>query len=125
MYKWSMFGLVIIAVVVGLGGLFGEVNKHAKENATEEDAGKSLKIVATNFKFDQAEYKVAKGEKLNVVFQSKEGIHEMEIEGLDVKLTKANSTKEVSFDKPGKYKVHCILPCGTGHADMVSTLIVE
>ena len=125
MYKWSMFGLVIIAVVVGLSGLFSEVNKHAKENASEEGAGKSLKLVATNFKFDQAEYKVAKGETLNVVFQSKEGIHEVEIKGLDVTLTKANSIKEVTFDKPGEYEIHCVLPCGTGHLDMVSKLIVE
>lgn len=125
MYKWSMFGLVIIAVVVGLSGLFSEVNKHAKENASEEDAGKSLKLVATNFKFDQPEYKVAKGEKLNVVFQSKEGIHEVTISGYDVNLTKANSIKEVTFDKPGTYEIRCSLPCGTGHIDMVSKLVVE
>lgn len=126
MYKWGMFGLVIIAVLVGLTSLFNQVNEHHKATASESaDVGKSLKITATNWKFDQTEYKVAKGSTLNVNFLSKEGIHEVDIQGLDVHLTKANSTKSVTFDKPGTYEIHCVLPCGQGHADMKATLVVE
>jgi cytochrome c oxidase subunit 2 len=125
MYKWIMFVLFIGAAVVGMGGLFQEVGKHAKEAAPEADAGNSLKLVATNFKFDQAEYKVKAGETLKVSFTSKEGIHEAEVPQLGIKLSKQTPSQEVKFDKPGTYELHCALPCGPGHAEMKSKIIVE
>jgi cytochrome c oxidase subunit II len=125
MYKWIMFVVFIGAVVLGMGALFQEVGKHAKEAAPEPDAGNTLKIVASNYQFDKPEYTVKAGQKMKVVFQLKEGIHEMEIPQLNVKLTKANPSQEVTFDKAGTYDLMCVLPCGPGHANMKSKITVQ
>jgi cytochrome c oxidase subunit 2 len=44
---------------------------------------------------------------------------------LNVKLDNTTKSAEVTFDKPGTYDIICTLPCGTGHADMKSKLIVS
>jgi cytochrome c oxidase subunit 2 len=127
MQKWVMFVLFIGATVLGIGVLFQNISQHAAENAAAaEDAGKSLKIVATNWQFDQPEYKVATGQKLKVSLQLKEGAHAIGItgQGLDVKLDKNTPSQEITFDKPGVYEIHCTLPCGDGHATMVSKITV-
>lgn len=125
MQKYLMAALLVLACLVGIGTTFSVVNKHAAENAPETDTGPSLKLEASNFKFDQAEYKVKAGESVKVSLNIKEGIHAVAIEGTPVKLDKQNNKQDVVFDKPGKYTIMCTLPCGPGHADMKSTLIVE
>jgi cytochrome c oxidase subunit II len=128
MQKWIFFVLFVGATALGLGVLFQDISKHQAETAASaEEAGKSLKLVASNWQFDQPEYKVKLGDKLKVTLQLKEGVHAAEIvgNGLDVKLDKAAPTQEVTFDKPGTYEVHCILPCGSGHATMVSKITVS
>jgi cytochrome c oxidase subunit 2 len=127
MYKWLMFVLFIGASVFGVVSLIDQVGIHARANAPEVSNEKQLKLVASNFKFDQPEYRVAKGEKTKVSFIIKEGLHAVEIKGadLDIKLDKANPSQEVSFEKPGTYDIMCILPCGVGHSNMNAKLIVE
>ncbi|EGL17184.1 hypothetical protein ACFVVQ_00875 [Paenibacillus chitinolyticus] len=126
MYKWIMFVLFIGASAMGVGFLFQDINARQAERAAEETAGASLKIAASNWKFDQAEYKIPKGQtKVSLIL--KEGVHAIDItgEGVDVKLDGTNKSQEVNFEKPGKYEIKCILPCGEGHNDMKSVLVVE
>jgi cytochrome c oxidase subunit 2 len=124
--KWIMFGLFIVACVLGVGVLFQNISTRQAEMAAEKaDAGKSLKISASNFHFDKPEYTVKAGDKLTVSLTSKEGLHALEIQGLNVKLDNTTKSAEVTFDKPGTYDIICTLPCGTGHADMKSKLIVS
>jgi cytochrome c oxidase subunit 2 len=128
MQKWIFFVLFIGATVLGLGVLFQDISKHAgEEAAAKADAGKSLKIIASNWQFDKPEYTVAKGDKLKVSLTLKEGVHAVDIsgQGLDVKLTKDAPMQEITFDKPGTYEIHCTLPCGQGHAGMMSKIIVS
>jgi cytochrome c oxidase subunit 2 len=128
MQKWIFFVLFIGATVLGLGVLFQDISKHqAETEAAKADVGKSLKIIASNWQFDQPEYKVKKGDKLKVSLQLKEGLHAVEItgNGIDVKLNQAAPSQEVTFDKPGTYEIHCILPCGQGHANMAAKLTVS
>jgi cytochrome c oxidase subunit II len=128
MQKWIFFVLFFGATVLGLGVLFQDISKHAgEEAAAKADAGKSLKISASNWQFDQPEYKVAKGQTLKVSLILKEGTHAVDIsgQGLDVKLDKNTPTQEVTFDKPGTYEIHCTLPCGQGHANMMSKITVS
>ena len=125
MHKWIMFVLLIGVGVLGIGALVATVDKHAKENAPEDTGGvASLKIVASNYKFDKAEYTVTKGETLKVSISNAEGIHELEIPELGIKLDRNNPSAQVTFDKAGTFTVKCSLPCGTGHDTMVSKLIV-
>ncbi|GAB7053485.1 MULTISPECIES: cupredoxin domain-containing protein [unclassified Paenibacillus] len=125
MQKWAMFSLFIIACLLGTGVLFQNISARQAEMAQEEAAGPTLKFVATNYKFDQEEYTVKAGEKVTVSLQNKEGLHAIEIVGTNVKLDNNTKSMEVTFDKPGEYEVHCSLPCGPGHADMKTKLIVQ
>jgi cytochrome c oxidase subunit II len=128
MQKWIFFVLFIGAAVLGIGVLFQDISKHAAEDAAAKaDAGKSLKIIASNWQFDKPEYTVAKGETLKVSLTLKEGVHAVDItgQGLDVKLTKDAPMQQVTFDKPGTYEIHCVLPCGQGHANMMSKITVS
>jgi cytochrome c oxidase subunit 2 len=88
-------------------------------------ASNDLKLVASNFKFDQAEYKVKKGQDITVSLENKEGMHGVEIKGLKVKLDGNTKTATFKADKEGTYDIICTIPCGSGHATMKSKLIVE
>lgn len=125
MQKWIMFSLFIVACLLGTGVLFQNIAVRQAEMAKEQAAGPTLKFVASNYKFDQAEYKVKAGEKVTVSLMNKEGLHAMEIVGTSVKLDNNTKSMEFTFDKPGTYEVHCTLPCGPGHPDMKTKLIVE
>ncbi|PZE20394.1 cupredoxin domain-containing protein [Paenibacillus xerothermodurans] len=88
-------------------------------------ASNELKLTATNFKFDQAEYKVKKGEEIKVTLENKAGMHGIEIKGLGVKLDGNNKTGTFTANEEGTYDIICSIPCGQGHAAMKSKLIVE
>ncbi|MBP1155178.1 MULTISPECIES: cupredoxin domain-containing protein [unclassified Paenibacillus] len=125
MQKWAMFSLIIVACLLGAGVLFQDISARQAEMAQQEAAGPQLRFVATNYQFDQAEYTVKAGEKVTVSLVNKEGLHAMEIVGTSVKLDNNTKTMEITFDKPGEYQVHCSLPCGPGHAEMITKLIVQ
>ncbi|WP_088051931.1 cupredoxin domain-containing protein [Virgibacillus dakarensis] len=100
-------------------------NNGTAEQGTEETAtSNELSIKATNWEFDQAEYTVKAGEEVNISFASDEGMHGLAIDEFDVNI---EGDGETSFtpDKPGEYKIYCSIPCGQGHSDMTSTLIVK
>ncbi len=127
MQKWIFLTLFVLAGVFGLSALFGEIA--SKESAKEEDEAVSsqLKIVATNWAFDQSAYALQSGEATKISFVNKEGIHAIEIigEGVDIKLDRNTPSQMVTFEKPGTYEIICVLPCGEGHVLMVSTLTVS
>lgn len=125
MQKWIMFSLFIVACLLGAGVLFQNISERQAQMATEAKAGPQLKFVASNYQFDKPEYTVKAGEKVTVSLQNKEGLHALEIIGLNVKLDNNTKSAEVTFDKPGTYEVHCVLPCGPGHAQMISKLVVQ
>ncbi|TLS51456.1 cytochrome C oxidase subunit II [Paenibacillus antri] len=82
-----------------------------------------LKIEATNFEFNEKEYRVKAGDTVNVTFASTQGMHGIDIRGTDLKLKDGNSASFVA--QPGEYEIICNIMCGTGHSQMKSTLIVE
>lgn len=93
--------------------------------ATPASGGaKELKITATNWKFDQAEYKVKAGETYKVTLNSTDGAHGFKTNGIDLTVG-TNKTVEFKFDKPGTYDIQCNIPCGTDHAKMKAKIVVE
>ncbi|MGG1551712.1 MULTISPECIES: cupredoxin domain-containing protein [Paenibacillus] len=127
MQKWIFFVLFILAGVLGLGVLFQDISERQEAQEAEAAASKlpQLKIVASNWQFDNANYTVKSGETTKVSLSLKEGVHAVEIKGLDIHLDKENPSKEVKFDKPGTYEIECVLPCGEGHATMKTKLVVQ
>lgn len=112
---------VFVTVLAACGGGDGAsgISDADKANAQE------VKMVATNFQFDQSEYKIKTGETYKLVLDNQEGIHGIEIKGAKVKLDNNNTTEYFKADKAGTYDIICSIPCGSGHATMKSKLIVE
>lgn len=94
-------------------------------SSAADGSGQQLNITASNWKFDQAEYKVKKGQPVTVTLKNAEGVHGLEIEKVGVKLDNKKTTATFTPDKAGKYTITCTIPCGTDHMKMRSVLVVE
>jgi|SRR5690625_3802886 len=126
-------GLILVLAACGGSNSDGDTNADT-DNSTDvtEDSGSpenstannDFEIIATNWDFDQDEYIVQAGEEVNVTLVNEEGMHGIAIDGLDVDI---QGDGEATFTptEPGEYKIYCNIPCGQGHSDMVSTLIVQ
>ncbi|MGF7032914.1 cytochrome c oxidase subunit 2 [Paenibacillus mucilaginosus] len=122
--------LLTIAAAAGMLLVFSACG--AKPAATPEAApeaaagsGQQVKLIATNYAFDQKEYKVKAGEEVTFSLQNKQGLHAVAIKDLNVELSNQKKTVTIKPDKPGTYDILCSLPCGPGHAMMTAKLIVE
>jgi cytochrome c oxidase subunit 2 len=112
-----------ISLILALTACGGGNNAGNTQAAPAGDA-KEVKIVATNYEFDQPEYTVAKGETVNFVLENAKGMHGIEIKGLGVKIDGAGN-QVITVDKAGEYDIICNIPCGPGHLQMKSKLIVQ
>lgn len=112
------------ALMATLTACGGGDNAPANSGGAAAGDAKEVKLIASNFEFDQAEYTVAAGDTVNFVLDNKEGVHGIEIKGLDVKLDNAKKNQTITIDKAGEYEIICNIPCGPGHIDMKSKLIV-
>ncbi len=123
MKSWKL--LLIVMLAIGLLTACG--GEAATEQASEEVESTGnvvdLNIDATNFKFDQEEYRVNAGDTVNLSLTSSEGIHGILVKGLDITLKDGETTSFVA--KPGEYEIICNIMCGSGHSEMISTLVVE
>jgi len=127
MHKWIMFVVFIAASVFGLYLLAFELpEKPVDESAGLPEGMTLLKIEAySDFTFGQPEYRVKQGDSVRLLLQNKSGVHGIEIAALGIKLEGDTLQQDVVFDQPGEYDIVCSIPCGTGHATMMSKLIVE
>jgi len=119
---------IAVAIVLTLSACGGnKENAGGNSNASgngDASAATEVKIVASNWQFDQAEYRIKKGEPVKLTVESKEGAHGIEIPDLKVNIG-INQSKVVTVDKAGTYDIMCSIPCGTGHANMKAKLVVE
>ncbi|WP_019534494.1 cupredoxin domain-containing protein [Paenibacillus ginsengihumi] len=121
----AIIGLALALSACGASGEKKPDAPAANSGAGEGGAAQEVKIVATNFKFDQAEYKVKAGQPVTISLENKEGLHAVQISGVKVKLDNNSKTATFTPEKPGSYDIICSLPCGPGHLDMKSKLVVE
>ncbi len=124
MSKWIMSLLLLVGGMYGLLVMFNQVPKAPSKEELAAEAN-AVRIVASNWKFDKAEYVVPVGSKKEVVLVNQSGVHGIEIKGTDIVLSGNNLKKEVTFDKPGRYEIICNILCGTGHLEMKATLVVQ
>lgn len=95
---------------------------------TTETPAQEVTIIATNWKFDQPEYKVKKGEPFTLTLDVQEGVHGIKVEGMGGSLASKpgeTASKTVVANKEGSYLVICNVACGSGHSQMKAKLIVE
>lgn len=127
MKKWLIFASVfaLVMVIAACGANTGSNNETSGNGDAEQAAPTSeLVITATNWEFDQEEYKIEAGEAVGVTLKSIEGVHGIEILKTKIEIDN-NKTVTVQFDEPGTYNMICSVPCGTGHRTMTAKLIVE
>lgn len=118
--------LMAVTLIMALAAC-GSSEKAADNKGTDAGAaaGQQVKLVASNYEFDQKEYKVKKGEPITITLENKQGIHGVSIKDLSVNLDNNKKTITLTPDKAGSYPIICSIPCGSGHATMKSVLIVE
>lgn len=138
MKKWLTFAsMLALALVIAACGAnsdnskttTGEVNNasgnESSASGNETSAsGNEVVITATNWEFDQKEYRIKAGEPVDLTVKSTKGVHAVRILKTDYNIGN-KETVSVQFDAPGTYDMICSVPCGTGHGMMKAKLIVE
>ncbi|MFC4099539.1 cupredoxin domain-containing protein [Paenibacillus xanthanilyticus] len=126
MFKKTWLMMTLAAIVLVLAACGSNNNAQETSSAVEEPATAASEIVikASNWEFDQAEYKIKKGEATKISVETKSGIHGIEIQDLGVKI-QAGDDKVVTINEPGTYTFFCNIQCGGGHSKMKSTIVVE
>lgn len=121
--------LMGVAIVIAITACGSKETKPAETNTpaatTQADGGQNVVLKATNFKYDQAEYRVKKGQPVTITLDNSQGVHGASIKEFNVKLDNSNKTFTFTPDKTGSFPITCSIMCGSGHANMKTTLIVE
>ncbi|GAB2532116.1 cytochrome C oxidase subunit II [Gracilibacillus alcaliphilus] len=118
---WLGITTLSLALMLAACGGDDTENNTSPETETNEN-GEAVNITASNWEFDQEEYTASAGEVV-VNLSNEDGYHGIEIDGTDIAIDgdgSATATLEA-----GEYTIRCSIPCGTGHNDMVATLVVQ
>lgn len=101
-------------------------SKASPDAATQQtSASEEIVIKASNFAFDQQEYRVKQGVPVKISFENVEGTHGVIIQDLNVQLDSRNTSQVVTPEQKGEYEINCSVFCGSGHHSMTAKLIVE
>jgi len=88
----------------------------------------TVDIAVSNWKFVPAKITIPVGEPTTLRLTSTGGVHGIQSDELGIPLTTVanGKTVEVTFTpkKAGTYVLHCMVFCGSGHADMALTIEV-
>ncbi len=114
----AMLSVMLIAVLAACGG--GE--EANSESGGSNGEGGTVTLEASNYTFDQDEYRVPAGD-VTIDLKNIEGYHGITVEGTDMKIDGEGSA--TANLKPGEYKIICSIPCGEGHHEMTAMLVVE
>lgn len=121
-----LMGVAIVIAITACGSKESKPAETTSPAATTQAAGgQNVVLKATNFQYDQAEYRVKKGQPVTISLDNSQGVHGAAIKEFNVKLDNSNKTFTFTPDKTGSFPITCSIMCGSGHANMKSTLIVE
>jgi heme/copper-type cytochrome/quinol oxidase subunit 2 len=89
-----------------------------------------IELTASNWKFTPGVIVAQPGETIVLHAKSTEGVHALISDDLGIKpvMLIPGKTVDVTFvapTKPGKYYMHCHLPCGPGHDKMIVEVDVQ
>lgn len=117
---FMLAGFFLLAAIAACGG--PELSSAVEETNVPDPY--RLEIIASNFQFDQPEYRVKAGQPIEFSIVNKQGHHGYEIEGLGIQIMHGDK-KQYIIHEPGEYTIFCHIMCGSGHSNMKSVLIVE
>ncbi|MFA1822168.1 cupredoxin domain-containing protein [Virgibacillus oceani] len=124
--KKALLAAIFLGVVLFLAACGGDDTEETGDTGSSDDSSATtqIDITASNFALDPAEHTVNAGEEVKISLTNDEGMHGIAIDELDVNI---EGEGEATFtpEEPGEYTIYCNIPCGQGHDDMISTLIVQ
>ncbi|WP_248930178.1 cupredoxin domain-containing protein [Paenibacillus hamazuiensis] len=120
----KVWTLAIAVVVIFALAACGKKEEAAPASAPTGPV-QEVKLEASNFQFDKPEYKVKKGQDVKITLENKQGVHGVQIQGINVKLDASKLSQTFKADKEGTYDIICSVPCGSGHVNMKAKLVVE
>ena len=109
-------------------GVNAGANVNAEADVNAGLAARTIKVKASQFKFDPVEINVKLGEKVKLEIESLDVDHGFALPTFNVNaMLKAGTTTTVEFtaDKKGNYPFFCSVFCGSGHGNMRGAIIVE
>lgn len=127
------FTLILCIVFVLILTACSSNNSNNKETSNSNsgitDTGiapqEELIIKATNYSFDQKEYRLKKGVPVKIVFENENGNHGILIPEFKLQLNRKNASQVITPDTAGTFEVTCSIMCGSGHSGMIAKVIVE
>lgn len=125
--KSAMAGSLLLALLLTACGANGNGNSGSANNAAASNltADEEIVITATNYSFDQPEYRIKQGVPVKITFVNESGNHGILIPEMKLRLDAKNSSKVVLPEKAGTYEMTCAIMCGSGHSGMTAKIIVE
>ncbi|MDT0121819.1 cytochrome c oxidase subunit II [Paenibacillus sp. RRE4] len=99
--------------------------KDSGASEPEVTATEQLVIKASNYEFDQPEYRLKKGVPVKIVYENVNGNHGLLVPEFNLRLDTQTSSKVIVPDKVGEFEMSCSVFCGKGHSSMISKIIVE
>ncbi|XEC93471.1 cupredoxin domain-containing protein [Paenibacillus tarimensis] len=123
--------LALAVVVTACGGgndtESAPANTQASNGAVTETgaAAQELVITATDWAFDQKEYRIQKGQPVTLILENDKGTHGIQISNTSYNNITEGKPQTITINDAGTYEIKCNIPCGNGHIRMVSKLIVE
>lgn len=142
--SWLFFGfLALIFILSACGNSDNEdkpsENEKEMENMDMEDSsgdsassnealGEEVSVVASNWEWEMSKTEFKVGEPVTFSIKGEQGLHGFAIQRTDIdEQIPEGETKEVTWipDKTGEYTLVCSIVCGSGHGDMVQTIIVN
>jgi cytochrome c oxidase subunit II len=114
----SFCGILAIAAIGLIFGLSAPAAAHPP-----------IDISAANWKFTPNTITVEAGQPVTLHVTATSGVHGIQSDELGIPKTAIAPGKsiDVTFTPKtaGTYKIHCAIPCGPGHDDMVLTIVVK
>lgn len=94
---------------------------------TPAPAARRITINATQFAFDPPVLHVNQGDRIMITLQSADVVHGFYLDsyGVEARVEPGLSQRlEFVADRPGKYRYHCSVSCGSLHPFMLGELVV-
>ncbi|MCM3783318.1 cytochrome C oxidase subunit II [Neobacillus mesonae] len=119
--------LLITMILLFVLAACGQDSENSGSAITEPEVAASDEIVikATDYEFDQPEYRIKKGVPVRIVYENAEGNHGIIVPGLSLQLDRDTTSKVITPEETGEFEIACSVFCGTGHSTMISKIIVE
>jgi cytochrome c oxidase subunit 2 len=99
-----------------------------RQSTDRVDEGKTIDVVASQFKFEPATISVVQGDRVRLRVRSADRTHGIGIKAFRVnaRIPKGEDVVTVEFvaDRAGKFDITCSEYCGSGHGAMKGTLNV-